>query len=480
MSTSEPTKPERAAPPESQPNEEPEGEAGAAVKHGHFDLRAGVYHVPATSQVRLVRVHRYRPGMFEVYEFKDESLPQELRDKVVLQGGWRDSERLWYDLVEGSGAVRHEVFRRNPERSASCPWDGWERFGSRYVPPRICGGCGKSFRHTSEKKVHCDDCSDGDWKKLETEIDAFHTAVEGTERLPKGCWQQLEDMKRRIEEAEKDHTYSRARLGKLRQKLHPIYRVLIERRRKEQEGYRTLISELDAGVKAVVERSLASTEPDRAIVDELKRLRMRMRMLTDQKALGIREFRRFSDEMHKASEHEEKKFAEHRRVQEEKIKRWEEAERALTARIEAIDVGFEYSPANWQALLALKDDIKAKGDAGEIGSQGRRSLFDMVNKLFDQESTLREMARQEVVEQRQVKKEASKRSAHSLKKTINTIKIGLGFSQETWSELVGIQREIMQLKNEGAITVQDFKEVLDQVNHKLDTLKKLRVWSKGE
>ncbi len=478
MSTTEPTPPDAgdaAAPPA-----ETDAAGGGAHARVHFDLRAGVYHVPATRRVRLVRVHRNRPGMFEVYELTDESLPQELRDKIVLQGGWRDQDRQWYDLVEGSGAVRHEVFRRNPERAPDFSWDGWERFGSRYIPPRACTGCGKPFRHTGEKRTHCEDCGDAECRKIETDLDALQACVNGPERMPKGCWQQLDDIKRRVEEAEKDRTYSRARLGRLRQKLHPVYRVLIERRRQEQEGYRTLISELEASIKAAVERSLASAEPERAIVDELKRLRTRMRILTDQKTLGIREFRRFSDELHKASEHEEKKFAEHRKTQDEKIRRWEAAERDITARIESIEVGVEHSAANWQALLGLKDEIKAKGDAGEIGTQGRRNLSDTVDRLLDQESNLRDLARQEISEKRQVRKETSKTRIQAIKKTVNSIRIGLGFTQSLWDELVGIQKDIIRMKNEGAITMQDFKEVLDQVNAKLDTLKKLRVWSKGE
>ncbi|HAK94467.1 MAG TPA: hypothetical protein DCM87_05565 [Planctomycetes bacterium] len=478
MATTEPTPPEAGD--AAAPRAETDAAGGGAQARAHFDLRAGVYHVPATTRVRLVRLHRYRPGMFEVYEFTDETLPQELRDKVALQGGWRDQERQWYDLVEGSGAVRHEVFRRNPERASDFSWDGWERFGSRYIPPRTCTGCGKLFRHTSETRAHCDECGDADCRKIEADLDALQACIGGPERIPKGCWQQLDDLKRRIEAAEKDRTYSRTRLGKLRQKLHPIYRVLIERRRQEQEGYRTLISELEAGIKAVVQRSLASAQPERAVVDELKRLRTRMRILTDQKALGIREFRRFSDELRTASEHEEKKFAEQRKAQDERIRQWEAAERDLTARIEAIEVGIEHSPANWQALLALRDETKARGDAGEIGSQGRRNLSDMVNRLLDQESNLRELGRQEVSERRQVKKDASKTRIQGVKKTINSIRIGLGFTQTLWDELVGIQKDIIRLKNEGAITMQDFKEVLDQVNDKLDTLKKLRVWGKGE
>ncbi|NMD34549.1 MAG: hypothetical protein GYA73_01585, partial [Planctomycetes bacterium] len=188
----------------------------------------------------------------------------------------------------------------------------------------------------------------------------------------------------------------------------------------------------------------------------------------------------FSHDLRAASEHEEKKLAEHRKAQDEKIRRWETAESALTARIEAVELGVEHNPANWQALLALRDEIKAKGDAGEIGSQGLRNLSDMVNRLLDQESNLRELARQEVAERRQAKKDASRTRIQGIRKTLSGIRIGLGFTQSLWDELVAIQKDLIRLRNEGAVTMQDFKDVLDQVNAKLDTLKKLRVWSKGE
>ena len=478
MSTTEPTPPQAGD--SAAPRAEPDAAGPSARARAHFDLHAGVYHIPATARVRLVRVHRYRQGMFEVYEFDDDSLPAELRDKVVLQGGWRDQDRQWYDLVEGAGATRHEVFRRNPERAPGIAWDGWERFGSRYVPPRACAACGKQFRHTAETRAHCDECGDAACRKIEAELDELQACLSGPYLIPKGCWQRLDDLKQRIDAAEKDRTYSHARLAKLRQKLHPIYRVLIGRRRQEQEGYRTLISELEAAIKAAVERSLASHQPERAVVDEVKRLRTRMRLLTNQKALGIREFRRFSHDLRAASEHEEKKLAEHRKAQDEKIRRWETAESALTARIEAVELGVEHNPANWQALLALRDEIKAKGDAGEIGSQGLRNLSDMVNRLLDQESNLRELARQEVAERRQAKKDASRTRIQGIRKTLSGIRIGLGFTQSLWDELVAIQKDLIRLRNEGAVTMQDFKDVLDQVNAKLDTLKKLRVWSKGE
>ncbi len=104
----------------------------------------------------------------------------------------------------------------------------------------------------------------------------------------------------------------------------------------------------------------------------------------------------------------------------------------------------------------------------------------MVNRLLDQESNLRELARQEVAERRQAKKDASRTRIQGIRKTLSGIRIGLGFTQSLWDELVAIQKDLIRLRNEGAVTMQDFKDVLDQVNAKLDTLKKLRVWSKGE
>ena len=90
----------------------------------------------------------------------------------------------------------------------------------------------------------------------------------------------------------------------------------------------------------------------------------------------------------------------------------------------------------------------------------------------------REMGREEATAARQVKKETSRKRANTLKKTVISMPIGLGFSQSRWNELVGIQRDVIRMKNEGAINVNDFKEVITLVNEKLDTLKKLRGWSK--
>ena len=80
-----------------------------------------------STQVRLVRIHRWRAGMFEVYEFADERLPPELRERVSRQGGWRDLNRQWYDLVESAEAKRLEVLRRSPSSNPECAWQGWAR-----------------------------------------------------------------------------------------------------------------------------------------------------------------------------------------------------------------------------------------------------------------------------------------------------------------------------------------------------------------
>ncbi len=445
-----------------------------------FQLRTGVYHISEGTDVRLVRLHRYRSGMFEVFEFKDEDVPQELRDTVVRQGGWRDENRQWYDLVEGAHAKRYEVLRRNPSGSPGCDWEDWTRLGSRYSPARPCSECGNPFRHADAEKTLCGDCIQKQWEQLNAAIHNLQQEITDAERLPKGSWQLLRDFRAQIDQAEKQKLFSRVRVVRLRQRLHPIYRSLIDRRREEQDAYRTRVEKLEASVKGVVERSLASDKPERSVVEELKRLRLRLRELTDQRKLGIREFRRFIGELRRASEREEEKFTAYRKEQSQRQARWEEGERAISSELERIEIGLEHSPENWQRLLELKEEIGRKHAASEIGPNGRRRLLDLVNPLLDQEGNLRDMARQDAVVKRQVKKETSRKRTNALKKSIRKIAIGLSYTQSVWDELVGIQRTVIQMKNEGAISTSDFKEVMTQVNDKLDTLKKLRGWSKQD
>jgi hypothetical protein len=457
-----------------------DAKAASEGKSRRSPIKPGVYHQPGAPPVRLVRVHRYRSGMFEVFQFEDENLPAELREKVMRQGGWRDEDRQWYDLVETSGAQRFEVPRRDADATPGLSWEGWTRLGSRYAPLRPCSTCGGAYRHADPEKTVCASCVNEQWQKLDQAIDALLHDVEQAEKLPKGSWQVLKDLRQQVDAAEKAKTFSRVKTVRLRQKLHPVYRLLIDRRKEEQEEYRKLVEELEANVKTVVDRSFASEEPERAVVEELKRIRLRLRELTDSRRLGIREFRKLIGELRRASEREEEKFTSHRRKQEEVERRWEEGERAIAQRVGAIEVGFEHNPANWQQLLELKQEIARRFESGDIGKQGRRRLAETVNDLLDQESTLRELAREEAVVKQRVKKDTSRKRAKALKKSVNNVAIGLGFSQSTWDQLVGIQRDVIRMKNEGAIALDDFKDVFAQVNEKLDTLKKLRGWSKSE
>jgi len=471
---SPPSKPSSSGSKEKE-KESKEAESGKGKK---IPLKPGVFYLPGSTAVRLLRPHRWRSGMYEVFQFKDEDLPQELREKVLRQGGWRDEERQWYELVESSHAERYELSRRRPHSVPECSWDEWKRLGSRYTPARPCSGCGDPFRHPDETKTLCAECTNARWHELELKVERLREEVEKAPRLPKGSWQQLKDLRAEIDKSEREKLFSRVRVARLRQKLHPVYRILIDRRRAEQESYRKLVEELDSDVKAVVERSFGSENPERAVVEELKRIRMRLRELTDRKKLGIKEFRRFISELRKASENEERKFTAYRKEQEEKQRRWEEGERAVAEELDAIEIGIEHNPENWRRLLGIRETINEKFSAGELGNQGRRRLLDIVNRLLDQEANLREMEREEVAVKRKVKKETSRKRANALKKSIRNVTIGLGFSQSRWDELVGIQREVIRMKNEGAITLSDFKEVMTQVNEKLDILKKLRGWSK--
>ena len=455
----------------------PAGRRGPRKGGRRDQIRPGVYHRPGTTAVRLVRPHRWRSGMFEVFEFNDEQVSEEIREAVRRQGGWRDQDKQWYDLVESAHAERLEIFRRNPTSKPDCPWNGWSRLGSRYSPARPCAGCGASFRHADEAKTLCGDCVQTSADVIEQSIDELQQSVESEDRLPKGCWQQVQSIRESIDKAEKEKQFSRARLSRLRQKLHPVYRILIDRRRREQDAYRQLVSELEGRVKAVLDRSLGSDQPERSVVEELKNTRIHIRRLLDDRKLGIREFRRFIEELKKASEHEEGKFSAHRKEQEQRQERWENGERVLSERVNSVEIDIEHNPENWRRLLALREEINGAFQAGDLGTQGRKRLLDLVNHLMDQEGTLRDMAREEKEVKVRVRKETSRKRALELKKEIKRVAIGLGYSQGLWNDLVALQRSVIQLKNEGGITLDDFKDVMAQVNAKLDTLKKLRGWS---
>lgn len=456
---------------------ETDGDADMPAAAGTPQVRTGAYHLPDAGAVRLVRLHRYRNGMFEVYEFRDEQLPRELQETVIRQGGWRDTERQWYDLVEAAHAVRYEIPRRGAAKCADCAWEGWMRLGSRYMPPRPCGTCGSPFRDASEHRTLCEHCAEEDWKRLDGRIEALRTAIENAARVPKGSWTQVQELRALLDTAEKQRGFSRARISRLRQKLHPVYRVLIERRRLEQEKYRGLVAELGAAVKDAAARATASPEHDRGVAGEIKRLRARIRLLADQRSLGVREYHRLSEELKKAAEHEEQKLAAHRKALEEMHARWEASEKAFAGRLNVIEVGTEHSAANWEALQTLRDEITGGSRSGDLGSQGEKRLLDLLGRLKDQEGNLREMARQDTQVKRHVKKHTSRTHASTMKKTIHHTTIGLGFSQETWDTLVGLQRDTIRMKNEGLLSDADYKAVLSQINDKLDTLRKLKGWS---
>jgi len=417
--------------------------------------------------------------MFEVFAFRDEDLPEQLREKVLHQGGWRDQDRQWYELVEASKAERFEVRRRGTSSDPARSWEGWVRLGGRYTPARPCAECSGLFRQPDETKTICQNCTNQKWRKIDEAINSLRSEIEQSERLPKGCWQKVKEIREAIEKAEGEQFFSRVRILKLKQHLHPVYRLLIERRRQEQEEYRKRVKELEAAAKQVVERSFAGETPDRGVVEELKKLRMRLRSLVDQRKLGIKEFRRLIAELRKASENEERKFTAYRQALEEKRRRWEQNEKELTEKLKSIEIGIEPNPENWNRLLELRNEIKERAQRGDLGPQARRRLNDLCNQLLDQERTLREAAKQEAAVKRKVKKETSRKRAGSFKTRVNNISIGLAFSQATWNELVSLQREVIRLKNEGGLLLEDFKDVMGQINEKLDTLKKLRGLTSG-
>ncbi len=442
-----------------------------------FSLRTGVYHIKGTGSIRLVRNHRYKKGMFEVFEFHEEKLSDQTKNKIRKKGGCRDVSTEWYKLVKEAEATRHELFRRNPGRVKECSWDDWTRFASRYIPLKTCTSCGNSFRTLQPEKELCADCSGQIIDAVDREIDAFRETVKDEKKLPKGSWQELQQFRDKVDTFEKDKNISRTKLKKVKDKLHSIYRSFIEQRRVEQDEYRKLHDEMEKTVDNVVKRSLESTSPSPPIIEELKRIRNRLHHLSDRKNLGMRDFRKLMDKLHKASKHEEEKFEKHKKEQQERLQKWEDEEKKLDEAISAVEIGVDFSQENWQALLDVKEQIAAKQKSGAIGNKGKKRLLVLVNHLLDQENILREMSKLETHQKRKVHKESSQKTAHDFKKTLQTMNIGLGYSQELWNELVALQRKIIQEKNEGGLSISDFKDVMEVVNEKLDTLKKLRSWS---
>jgi len=353
------------------------------------------------------------------------------------------------------------------------------RLGGRYTPARPCSECATLFRQPDETKTICQSCLGQKWRSIDEAIVSLRSEIEQSEHLPKGCWKKIKDIRESIDRAEEEKLFSRARILKLKQHLHPVYRLIIEKRRQEQEAYKKRVQELEAAVKEVTERSFASEQPDKVVLEKLKNLRLKLRELVDDKKLGIKEFRKFIVELRRVSENEERKFKAYREALEEKRRRWEQNEKELSESVESIKIGIEPNPENWQKLLYLREEIKNRYRRGDLGPQARRRLADLVNRLLDQERTLREAAQHEAAIQKKVKKETSRKRAASFKTRVNNISIGLAFSQNQWNELVSIQREVIKLKNEGGLLQEDFRDIMDQINEKLDTLRKLKGLTAG-
>jgi hypothetical protein len=350
-------------------------------------------------------------------------------------------------------------------------------FSSRYIPLKTCTKCGSSFRSLQQEKELCSACSGEIISAVTEELDAFKAKVTETKKLPKGSWKEMQQFRDRVEHLEKDKNISNAAMKKLKDNLHSIYRYLIDQRRAEQEQYNSLVSELEETVEKIVKHSFEKSEPNPSVIDELKRTRNRLRSLSDDQKLGIRDMRKFMDKLHKASKNEEEKFEKKKKDQAERLKKWEAEEKKLEEAISVVEVGVQFSTENWEKLISLKKQINDKHRTGTIGSKGKKQLLSLVNHLMDQENILREMARQESKQQRRTRSDASHKTANDFKKILRTMNIGLGYSQELWNDLVALQREIIQNKQDGGMTVGDFKDVMEMVNEKLDTLKKLRSWS---